>query len=258
MPALSKDSLVKRTRRRFRDALAQSRYTLQEVAYRAGVNPNTLRRWLKGDGMPLPHIRARVGRILRIPLDELIDWERETVSPLDRARVERGYSIAELARAAQTREETVRMLLTRPDRARVEHIHSRVWDLIGKNPMRESLETTELPPLERIRRQHGLTYRALAQSVGASTAQIRAWCKRGISPRTRAIKTVIALCELYRVPLETLVPNPSPSLRAAYQHAMTLHATVVSDPRRRNADPFDLGVRWVAVPIHTEREMPDE
>jgi len=256
MRTLSRESLLERTSRRFRDALTHSRYTLHEVAYRAGVNPNTLRRWLNGKGMPLPHIRARVGRILRIPLDELIDWERETVSPLDRARVENGYSVAELARAAHTKEETVRSLLTRPERARPEHIHSRVWTLLGTNPIQEHLEQSEFQPLERIRRQHGLRYRDLARSVNANPQVIMQWCKHGIPRNTRSIETVIALCELYRVPLETLVPDPTPELREAYRNAMTLSATVNGSPPIRNANPFDLGVRWIAVP--TQTETPDE
>ena len=256
MRTLYRQSFQERTRRRFRDALAQSRYTLQEVAHRAGVNPNTLRRWLNGNGMPLPHIRARVGRILRIPLDELIDWERETVSPLDRARVENGYSVAELARAAHTKEETVRSLLTRPERARPEQIHSPLWTLLGTNPIREHLERGEFQPLERIRRQHGLRYRDLARSVNANPHLIMQWCKHGIPRNTRSIETVIALCELYRVPLETLVPDPTPELREAYRNAMTLRATVTGMASIRNADPFDLGVRWIAIP--TQTETPDE
>ena len=256
MRTLYRQSFQERTRRRFRDALAQSRYTLQEVAHRAGVNPNTLRRWLNGNGMPLPHIRARVGRILRIPLDELIDWERETVSPLDRARVENGYSVAELARASHTKEETVRSLLTRPENARPAHIHSPLWTLLGTNPLREHLERGEFQPLERIRRQHGLRYRDLARSVKANPQRITQWCKHGIPRNTRSIETVIALCELYRVPLETLVPDPTPELREAYRNAMTLRATVTGMASIRNADPFDLGVRWIAIP--TQTETPDE
>jgi transcriptional regulator with XRE-family HTH domain len=256
MRTLSKESFRERTRRRFRDALVQSRYTLQEVAYRAGVNPNTLRRWLNGNSMPQPHIRARVGRILRIPLDELIDWERETVSPLDRARVENGYSVAELARAAHTKEDTVRSLLTRPENARPEQIHSRLWTLLGTNPLREHLERGEFQPLERIRRQHGLSYRNLARSVGANTRLVMQWCKHGIPRNTRAIETVVALCELYRVPLETLVPDPTPELREAYRNALTLRATATTVTTIRNADPFDLGVRWIAIP--TQTETPDE
>jgi hypothetical protein len=247
---------MERTRRRFRDALAGSRYTLQDVAYRAGVNPNTLRRWLNGNGMPLPHIRARVGHILRIPLEELIDWKRETISPLDRARVEKGYSVAELARATHTKEETVRALLMRPRDARPEHIHSPLWTLLGTNPLQEQLETGEFQPLERIRRKHGLSYRSLARSVNAKTTLITQWCKRGIPRNTRSIKTVVALCELYHVPLETLVPDPTPKLREAYRNTMTLRATVTGGTPIRNADPFDIGVRWIAIP--TQTETPDE
>ena len=256
MRTLSKESFQECARRRFRDALAQSRYTLHDVAHRAGVNPNTLRRWLNGNGMPQPHIRARVGRILRIPLDELIDWERETVSPLDRARVENGYSVAELARAAHTKEDTVRSLLTRPENARPEQIHSPLWTLLGTNPLKEHLETGKFQPLERIRRQHGLRYRDLARSVNASPHLITQWCKHGIPRNTRAKETVIALCELYRVPLETLVPDPTPELRDAYRNAMTMRATTTMVAPIHNADPFDLGVRWIAIP--TQTETPDE
>jgi len=256
MRTLSKESFQECARRRFRDALAQSRYTLHEVAHRAGVNPNTLRRWLNGNGMPQPHIRARVGRILRIPLDALIDWERETVSPLDRARVEKGYSVAELARAAHTTEDTVRSLLMRPQNARAKHIHSPLWTLLGTNPLQEHLETGDFQPLERIRRQYGLSYRDLARSVNANTKLIMQWCKHGIPRNTRSIKTVIALCELYRVPLETLVPNPTTELREAYRNAMTICATVTGVVPIHNANPFDLGVRWIAIP--TQTETPDE
>jgi transcriptional regulator with XRE-family HTH domain len=256
MPTLCEVSFQERARRRFRDALQRSRYTLQEVAYRAGVSPNTLRRWLNGRSTPPPHIRARVGRILRIPLDELIDWERETVSPLDRARVELGYSISELARTTHTKENTVRTLLTRPENARPKHIHSPLWTLLGTNPLRELLETGEFQPLERIRRQHGLSYRDLARSVNANPRLITQWCKHGIPRNTRAIETVVALCELYHVPLEMLVPDPSPKLREAYRNAITLRATATELTPIRNADPFDIGVRWVAIP--TQTETPDE
>ena len=82
------------------------------------------------------------------------------------------------------------------------------------------------------------------------------WCKHGIPRNTRSIETVIALCELYRVPLETLVPDPTPELREAYRNAMTLRATATANASIRSADPFDLGVRWVAIP--TQTETPDE
>jgi transcriptional regulator with XRE-family HTH domain len=256
MPTLCEVSFQERARCRFRDALQRSRYTLQEVAYRAGVSPNTLRRWLNGESTPPPHIRARVGRVLRIPLDELIDWERETVSPLDRARIKNGYSVAELARATQMRDKTVRTLLTRPENARPIHIHSPLWTLLGTNPFQQLLETNEFQPLERIRRQRGLNYRDLARSVNAKTSLITRWCKHGIPRNTRLVETVIALCELYHVPLETLVPDPSPKLREAYRNAMTLRATTTVTAPIRSADPFDIGVRWVAIPTRTE--TPDE
>lgn len=156
-------------------------------------------------------------------------------TPLTRARVRRGWSVAQLARALRVSRPTVALWeqgercpaqVYWPDlAAALELPVDRIADLfIGYRPAR--FDSWPLPALAEARRSAGLTQRALAAQIGAAPTTVSMWESAGVPVPTAVIAQLTDLLGVPETALRSLpeqrpTPDHRPLRHARRQLGMT-------------------------------------
>jgi len=182
-----------------RDARTSAGLTARDVAVTLGVHPTTVHRWERHERRPAPRTVSHLAATLRADRSELLESLLPIVplgSPasdhrgtgLRALRHETGVTVAAIATAAGVPQHTV--YNWESGRARIPahriDVLAELFDLPADRlltALRRPVPprpASPLPPLHRLRTEHGWSQAALARAIGVSRTTLRDW-ERGVT-----------------------------------------------------------------------------